>query len=215
VRVLPLEFAQALHERARQHGALLVVDEIWTGLGRSGQWLHSDTWGLRADLVCLGKGLGGGLPISACLGSSELMACWSREAEVVHTSTFAGAPLACVTALATLDVLRRGKLVERARAVGDAWRERLRARLAPLGLEVRGQGLMLGVDLGGKPGAAVTVLRGLLERGYLSSTGGGQRETLVLTPPLTISEALLERFDDALWDVLQAPGIRLHVGAPE
>jgi 4-aminobutyrate aminotransferase/(S)-3-amino-2-methylpropionate transaminase len=206
--VLPLEFAQAVHERARRHGALLVVDEIWTGLGRSGQWLHSDTWGLTPELVCLGKGLGGGLPISACLGSSQLMACWSREAEVVHTSTFAGAPLACVTALATLDALRRGKLVERARMIGDAWQQRLSARLAPLGLQVRGQGLMLGVDLGGRPGAAVTVLRALLERGYLTSTGGGQRETLVLTPPLTIAEALLERFDDALSDVLHAPGVR-------
>src|SRR5690606_5489417 len=78
------------------------------------------------DLICLGKGLGGGLPISACLGKKEWMAAWSRVDEVVHTSTFAGAPLACTSALATLDVLTRGRLIEDAAAIGQPWIDTLR-----------------------------------------------------------------------------------------
>ena len=102
------------------------------------------------------------------------MAAWSRDDEVVHTSTFAGAPLACATALATLDALSRDHLPERAAAVG----ERFAHRLAEVGVKVRGAGLMLGIELGGQPGAAVKLGKRLLAAGYLTSTGGGARETL-------------------------------------
>ncbi len=194
--VPPAGFLAEVARRCRDAGALLVADEIWTGLGRAGAALRSVADGVVPDLICLGKGLGGGLPVSACLGRGELMEAWSRDAEVVHTATFTGAPLAAAAALATLDVLERERLVERAAALG----ERLRAALAAAlpGRSVRGRGLMIGIELGGGPGAAVALARRLLERGYLVSTGGGAREVLVLTPPLTIDEALLEAFVPAL-----------------
>jgi 4-aminobutyrate aminotransferase/(S)-3-amino-2-methylpropionate transaminase len=154
-------------------------------------------------LICLGKGLGGGLPISACIGSREVMQSWSREAEVVHTSTFAGAPLACATALATLDVLSRERLAERSTAVGARFVERLRHAL-PSRFAVRGQGLMIGVDTGGRVGGAQRIQRALLEQGYIVSSGGGGREVLILTPPLTIAVALLDGFVAALAGTLQA-----------
>lgn len=226
VVVPPTGFLSGVVRLAKEHGALSLFDEIWTGLGRTGAWLAAarlegdvtpnPSASPRAlpiaaipaeaipDLICLGKGLGGGLPISACLGRREVMAAWSQEAEVVHTSTFAGAPLACVAALATLDVLGRGGVVERARSVGDAWLTRLQARFGGHSsvAEVRGRGMMVGIELTGARGGALQ--RALLERGHVTSTGGGARDVLVLTPPLNIGEERLQEFDDALGDALDA-----------
>ncbi|MCA9645768.1 MAG: aminotransferase class III-fold pyridoxal phosphate-dependent enzyme, partial [Myxococcales bacterium] len=159
------------------------------------------------DLTCLGKGLGGGLPISACIGKAELMSAWRREEEVVHTATFAGAPLACATAIATLDILHRDKLIERARHLGADFGSRLQevvAAFAP-SASVRGQGLMWGVEFG-RAGAAVRLMGALLEAGYIVSTGGGSRDVLVLTPPLVVGENQLEAFVAELPLALQACG---------
>jgi 4-aminobutyrate aminotransferase/(S)-3-amino-2-methylpropionate transaminase len=202
--VPPTEFAPRLAELCRQHGSLLVADEIWTGLGRAGHWLYS--MGVEADLVCLGKGLGGGLPISACLGRRELCAAWSRAEEVVHTSTFAGAPLACASALATLATLDNEGLVARSQRVGAEFRRALGAAVKSSGTElvreVRGAGLMIGIELRPAQGVAIALCRELLGAGYIASLGGGLRDTLVLTPALDISERLLESFVTAFADAL-------------
>jgi 4-aminobutyrate aminotransferase-like enzyme len=187
----PPGFLEALGVAARERGALLVADEIWTGLGRSGRMLAAES--ARPDLVCLGKGLGGGLPLSAVLGRREVMSAWQRSEEVVHTSTFAGAPLACAAALATLDVLGRERLPERAERVGEGFRQSLVDALSGLGgARVRGRGLMLGIELDAKAGTGGEAVRRLLEQGYITTSGGRDRECLVLTPPLTIAEPLLE-----------------------
>ncbi|HVR21003.1 MAG TPA: aminotransferase class III-fold pyridoxal phosphate-dependent enzyme, partial [Polyangiaceae bacterium] len=110
VLVPPPSFLGELATLAASHGALLVADEIWTGLGRAGSMLRALALGVVPDLVCLGKGLGGALPISAVIGRGVVMQAWRRAEEVVHTSTYAGAPLASATALATLDVLEREAL---------------------------------------------------------------------------------------------------------
>ena len=193
VLVPPAEFLPELAALATKHGALLVADEIWTGLGRAGSLLVSVESGVVPDLVCLGKGLGGALPLSAVVGRGSVMEAWRREAEVVHTSTYAGAPLACATALATLDVIERQALVERSRVVGGRWKKELSLALAfAPEIEVRGVGLMLGVDLTGQRGGARAVIRKLLGLGYLATAGGGGRDVLVLTPPLVIAETLLD-----------------------
>jgi 4-aminobutyrate aminotransferase-like enzyme len=162
--------------------------------------LASAAW--SPDLICLGKGLAGGLPLSACVGSAEVMGAWSRDAEVVHTQTFAGAPLACATALATLDVLARERLAARALSVGERFAAGLRTALSEFGGEISGQGLMIGVHVPGIEGGASRVQRALLERGYITSSGGGARQVLVLTPPLTIAEELLDGFVRELCAVL-------------
>jgi 4-aminobutyrate aminotransferase/(S)-3-amino-2-methylpropionate transaminase len=194
IRPLPRAALQRVAELAHTHGSLLVVDEVWTGLGRSGAMCWSIEQGVMPDLVCLGKGLGGGLPLSACIGSSELLSSWSRDREVVHTSTHAGNPLAAACALATLDVLEREGLVARARDVGARFAVELANSLADLPVTVRGAGLMLGAELIGKPGAASRAMQLLLDEGYITSTGGGTRDTLILTPALTIDESLLDGF---------------------
>jgi 4-aminobutyrate aminotransferase/(S)-3-amino-2-methylpropionate transaminase len=206
VLVPPAEWLPELGRLAARHGALVVADEIWTGLGRTGALLRSVASGLVPDIVCLGKGLGGGLPISACLGRAEVMRAWRREqGEVVDASTFAGAPLACTAALQLLDVVSREKLAVRAAEVGGRWLERLRRALGaePNVREVRGAGLMIGVDLGERPGAGARLARALLERGWIVSTGGAAREVIVLTPPLTIDERLLELFVEPLCEALR------------
>jgi 4-aminobutyrate aminotransferase/(S)-3-amino-2-methylpropionate transaminase len=205
VIVPPQGFLAELAAVAHEGGALFVADEIWTGLGRSGHWLYSVSQGAAPDLVCLGKGLGGGLPISACIGRGEVMRAWRRTPEVVHTSTFAGAPLACACALVTLSQLSSGKWVDRAQQVGERWKQQLSKVLSEVDprFQVRGAGLMVAIDLGGTS-AAVRLSQALLERGYLVSTGGGQREALVLTPALNIDEGLLEEFCGVVTNALKS-----------
>jgi 4-aminobutyrate aminotransferase / (S)-3-amino-2-methylpropionate transaminase / 5-aminovalerate transaminase len=208
--ILPPDgFSSRLLELAEEHGAVLVADEVWTGLGRSGAWLRTLELGAVPHLICLGKGLGGGLPISACLGDARVMNAWSQADEVVHTSTFAGAPLACATALAVLDVLKRQALPERARELGACWLEDLERAVASHALvtAIRGAGLMIGIELSPRfAGGAQLLQRILLERGYITTTGGGGREALVLTPALNIDPQLLEAFTQVLASVFHSMG---------
>ncbi len=207
VLVPPPDFLPELGKLARESGALVIADEIWTGLGRSGKMLFSLAADFIPDLLCLGKGLGGGLPISAVVGRGSVLEAWQRDAEVIHTSTFAGSALACASSLATLDVLSREHLPERAAEVGARFLAALGNRLARFPtVTVRGAGFMLAVDLGQGPGRAARLASRLLERGYITSTGGGRREVLVLTPPLTLAESLLAGFSAALESSIGALG---------
>jgi 4-aminobutyrate aminotransferase/(S)-3-amino-2-methylpropionate transaminase len=195
----PAGFLAALGEVARRSGALVIADEIWTGCGRSGALVRSLDEGLVPDAICLGKGLGASLPISACIGSAEVMGAWARGGEVVHTSTHAGAPLACAAALAALDAVDGG-LARRAAALGAQLVHALKAALGGLAVEVRGLGLLVGVELH-SPAAGISACRALLARGYVV-TLGGRGEVLVITPPLTIDEGVLMGFPSALAAVL-------------
>ena len=206
--VPPPAFLGSLIEVAHRRGALVIADEIWTGMGRSGAMVRSAAVGVSADILCFGKGLGGGLAISACVAAEDVMMAWASESGgegVVHTSTHAGSPLGCAAAIATLDTLRFRKLPARAREVGEGAREAFRAALAGVAgvVEVRGEGLMLGIELDGGD-RALRAMRGMLARGYLVITGGTRSEVLTLTPPLTIPEARLADAAGALREVLAA-----------
>jgi 4-aminobutyrate aminotransferase-like enzyme len=198
--VPPAGFLPGLRASCDRGGALLVCDEIWTGLGRSGAWLASVEAGVVPDIVCLGKGLGSGLPVSACIGSESAMAAWGTHGgSTIHTATHFGAPLACAAAIATLDTLGAQQLPARARDVGERWQASLRERVAGCGVrDVRGRGLMVGVEVEGGFLRASTVTRRLLSAGWIVVTGGALGDVLTLTPPLTIDEALLDAFADAL-----------------
>jgi 4-aminobutyrate aminotransferase/(S)-3-amino-2-methylpropionate transaminase len=206
VVVPPPGFLRALFDDARAHGALAIADEIWTGLGRSGALLRSEADGAEADVIVLGKGLGGGMPISACLAPEPVMRAWrSPGLEVVHTSTHVGSPLACAAAVATLDVLSFRGLVTSSATRGEAFRAALAERLAGLALDVRGVGLMVGIELEGSA-QALTVLRVMLEQGFLVLTGGARGEVVTLTPPLVVHDTQLEAATEALGRALeQAP----------
>lgn len=207
--VPPAAFLPELRAACDCHGAMLVCDEIWTGLGRSGHWLASVAQGALPDLVCLGKGLGAGLPISACIGSAGAMAAWGRHGgSTIHTATHFGAPLACAAALATLEALDRGQLSLRAGEVGRRWLTQLRARLGDGVVEVRGSGLMVGIALHGGAARALAVARRLLARGWIVLTGGVRGDVLTLTPPLDIHVDLLDAFTEELAQALTPSGAK-------
>lgn len=197
--VPPDAFLSRLSELAHRHGALVISDEIWTGLGRSGALLRTTAVGAPVDVLVLGKGLGGGLSISACIAPDAVMQAWARGGQVVHTSTHAGAPLPCAVAIAVLDSLRFRRLVPNAAEVGARTKSYLQGVLAgvPGVVEVRGTGLMLGIAL--ESGAlALRAMQRLLELGYVVTTGGLQGEVIVWTPALTIAEEQLTAAADAM-----------------
>jgi 4-aminobutyrate aminotransferase-like enzyme len=206
--VPPRGFLPALRAACDRAGALLVSDEIWTGLGRSGAWLASVEAGVLPDIVCLGKGLGGGLAISACVGSALAMAAWGAHGgTTIHTATHFGSPIHCAAALATLDALERGSLPARAFEVGERWMGRLRevANRSEGLLEVRGRGLMIGLALAGGGARGALVARRLLRAGWVVLTGGAHGDVLTLTPPLEIDERLLDAFCPVLAEALAGP----------
>jgi len=182
--VPPADFLPSLRKACDAHGTLLIADEIWTGLGRSGAWFASS---IVPDIICLGKALGGGFPISACIGRAHVMQSWSGHG-AIHTATHFGWPVACRAALAVMRVTKDQSLPQRAGVVG----ERLKSKLG-----ATGAGLMLGVRMRDAAHALRTARR-LLERGYIVLTGGQSGDTLTLTPPLDIDESLLTGFADAL-----------------
>lgn len=197
----PAGFLEGLGRLARARGALLVADEIFVGLGRLGPRFPSVADGASPDLICIGKALGGGMPVSACLGRREVMAAWGDPAgEAIHTATFLGHPPACAAALATLDVLDGARLGERAARLGAPLLEALGDAVdAP----VRGRGLVAGVVLG-DAGRTLRAVRHLLESGWLALPAGPGAEVLQLLPPLTIDEALLSGAVDAVAAAVRA-----------
>ncbi len=194
----PPGFLRELRALCTEAGALLAADEIWTGLGRSGALLASLDECLP-DLVCLGKALGAGFPISACVGSAAVMAAWGAHGgTAIHTATHFGAPPACRAAVAALAEIARLDLPSRARSVGGELAQALRAA----GFQVTGRGLMLGVHLGSS-GRALAVGRRLLRAGWLVLTGGVAGDVLTLSPPLTLGRARIGPFVEALREAAQ------------
>lgn len=197
VRVPPPGFMAALARRARAAGALFIADEVFTGMGRTGDLFACDHEGIRPDLICLGKALGGGMPLSACCGPREVMDAWPPSSgEAIHTSTFLGHPLSCAGGLSFLEVLESEDLPGRARRLGNLALDRLAADLGAGDgvVDVRGRGLMLGVELergrGASPAAAVAELA--RRRGLIVLPAGRWGEVVELTPPATLTEAELE-----------------------
>jgi 4-aminobutyrate aminotransferase / (S)-3-amino-2-methylpropionate transaminase / 5-aminovalerate transaminase len=192
--VPPRGFLAELRRLCDEVGSLLIADEIWTGLGRSGNWLAVEKDALP-DLVCVGKGLGGGLPVSACIGKDEVMRAWgSHGGSAIHTATHFGSPVGCAAALATLKEIRARRLPERARSVGERWRKALARAVTDRGARVQGRGLMVGVQVAGGAAEALRATRTLLGRGYIVLTGGVAGDVITLTPPLNVDERLLSAF---------------------
>ncbi len=200
VRVPPPGFFPELCALARRHGAVVVADEVFTGLGRCGAMFAGPGLGLDADLVCLGKALGGGFPLSACLGAREVFDAWPESAgEALHTSTFLGHPVACAASLAFLDLVESNRLDRRAARMGDFLVARLRERLEGVARvkEVRGLGLLVGIELA-RPGAGSIVAARSLAHGVLALPAGERGRVIELTPAATLSRELMDQALDLL-----------------
>jgi len=175
MREPPEGWLEALREACSTAGSLLIYDEIYTGFGRTGH-LFAFPHEARPDLLCVGKGMAGGFPISACLGTAEVMDAWgASRGEALHTQTFLGNPVGCAMALACID--RIIELLPRVEALD------LAARLREHG-PVCGRGLMLGLRVPDAPALS----RRLLEQGFIALPAGEGAEVLAITPPLCITE---------------------------
>lgn len=194
VRIPPPGFVAALGALCHEREAILIVDEIFTGVGRCGTWWRSVADGAEPDLICAGKALGGGLPISACLGREEVMQAWGDpDREAIHTGTFYGDPLGAAAALATLALIEEHALLARAVERGEFLGGALVAAKLHGVREVRQAGLMLGVQLDGDA-RALGVTRALLERGYLVLPAGPRADVIQLAPSVTITNAQVQGF---------------------
>jgi 4-aminobutyrate aminotransferase/(S)-3-amino-2-methylpropionate transaminase len=201
----PRGFVAELRRIADEVGALLVADEVYTGLGRTGRWLACEHEGVLPDVVALGKALGGGLPLSACVGRAEVMRRWpASHGEAVHTSTHLGNPVNCAAGVVVLNALERDALVQRSAELGARFLAGLQKRLASCARvrDVRGGGLLVAVELD-TTAVARSVVGELLRSGWITLGEGPEGRTLALTPPLDISEALLDAAGEKLAELLQ------------
>lgn len=214
IRVPPPEFLALLRRLADEQNAVLIVDEIYTGFGRTGRWFATEHSGTVPDVICLGKALTGGFPLAACVGRADLMdAAWpAATGEAIHTSTFLGHPVGCAMALAHIEEIERHHLVEHSAELGQHLLESLQALQAPwsaLRLAARGVGLMAGLELATPdgspaPAAALQVVRAMLQRGYILLPEGDAGNVVGIVPPLTITRPQLDDAVAALQSALKA-----------
>jgi LysW-gamma-L-lysine/LysW-L-ornithine aminotransferase len=190
------EFLRGAQQLCRERGALLIVDEVQTGFGRTGALFASEHYGLSPDLLCLAKSMAGGLPMGAVLVGERVGPLPAQS----HGSTFGGNPLASAAAIAALDYIESERLAERAAELGTWFVARLQRIEAPLVREVRGLGLMVGIELKQK---VTPYLQALMAEGVLALPAG--LTVMRFLPPLVIDRADLARAADAVERVLTQP----------
>ncbi len=191
----PAGYLAAAREACDYAGALLVLDEIQSGIGRTGTWFAHQQAGVMPDVITLAKGLGGGLPIGACIGLGD---CGTALRKGDHGSTFGGNPVACAAALAVLDTIEADDLLAHAAAVGRRLAAGITASGHPLVAGVRGSGLWLAIELTGP--AAASVEAACRRAGYL--VNAVQPDAIRLAPPLILTAAQADSFTAALAGIL-------------
>jgi len=195
VRPATAEFLQAVRRACDGKGALLIIDEIQTGFGRTGRMFACEHFGVLPDILTMAKGIAGGVPMGA-IGIDRRVGEIEKQS---HTSTFGGNPLACAAATAAIDVLVGQDLPRHAAEMGAYFVERLRAMASPRVREIRGLGLMIGLELKEKAGPFA---QALMQEGVLALLAG--TTVLRFLPPLVISREQIDRVVDALARVLAA-----------
>lgn len=186
--VPPEGFLKLLREWCDTVGAVLIFDEIYTGFWRTGKMFACEWEGIAPDLICLGKALAGGFPISVCIGKAEVMDAWPESTgEALHTSTFLGNPMGCAMAI---EAIRRYR-EPGTQAMVTAASEQLAAALRtltdlPCVKTIRGEGLMMGVETD-SPARALDAVKGLLQDGILALPDGPDGDVVALTPPFCVS----------------------------
>ncbi len=196
--VVPAEdYLLNLRALCNRHGLLLMLDEVQTGMGRTGAWFAHQHGGITADVMTLAKSLGNGVPIGACLARGQAASALKPGS---HGSTFGGNPLACAAALAVVDTIRQQKLVDRAAEAGDRLVSSLNHALAGQNcvVEIRGRGLMIGIELDRPCGELVAMA---LESGLLINVTADR--VVRLLPPLIISDEQIDQIVATLGDLIR------------
>ena len=202
--VPPQGYITALRALCDELKILLIFDEIYTGFGRTGAMFAAEHEEVTPDIMCIGKALADGFPISACIAKPEVMDAWApSQGEALHTSTYLGNPMGCAAALANIGEIERLRLPARARQIGLGLAARMDAiHNAPGVVEVRGRGLMWGIELKDGKTAETVVKRGL-QKGLILLQAGETGNVLSITPPLTIAEKQLYRAIELLEELLK------------
>ena len=195
VRPANLEFLQAAQGLCNEKGVLFIIDEVQTGLGRTGKMFACDHYNIEPDMLCLAKSLGGGIPMGATLIGSRV----KNLEPGTHGSTFGGNPLACAASLAVLEVLEHENIPERAARHGKQIMKLVGESSLPNVREIRGLGLMIGIELKHK---VTPVLKELQQSGILALPAGNT--VLRLLPPLVIEQDHVERVIDTVIKVLSS-----------
>lgn len=210
--VPPTGWLSAIRAMCDKHGILLIADEIFTGWGRTGRWWGVEHDSVVPDLICMGKGMTGGVQIAACVGRADLMEHWRVQGEPLHTATFMGHPLGCAGALAAIKELQERNLVERCAELGNYTLNRLRtfAHDVPHIGDVRGRGLMIGIELvtdriskTPDPERALATVYACLKHGVVILNGGMNGNVISITPPFIISQEQLDYALDVLENVVR------------
>jgi 4-aminobutyrate aminotransferase/(S)-3-amino-2-methylpropionate transaminase len=211
--VPPAEWMTGLAELCRENDLVLILDEVYTGFARTGKRFAMEHFGVEPDIVCLGKGMTGGFPMSAAVGTPRVMDAWGASAgESIHTSTFLGNPMGCAVGLKAIELLERERYEEVSAALGEHLIEQLRrlqARFPDRIGDVRGRGLMVGAELvrsahGRQPdgGLALAVMRRMLEQGVLLLPSGVHGQVLSFTPPFVITRDEIDEMVELLAETL-------------
>lgn len=205
INLPPEGFLAMLRQLCNRYGTMLIFDEIYTGFGRTGYWFACEAESVIPDFICLGKALTGGFPLSALVGRADLMdQAWPKsEGEAIHTSTYLGHPVGCAMALAQLELIESRKLIDRSARSGKLLKRLLERAFDNLHPEVavRGQGLMVGVELRTSTGAPDTrlslgMIESILDKGYLLLPDGEHGNVIGMTPPLIVSGSQIRAFVD-------------------
>ncbi|MGQ4726036.1 aspartate aminotransferase family protein [Streptomyces sp. Ju416(a)] len=191
----PPGYLTQVQQLCAEHGAMFVLDEIQTGLGRLGAWWGADAEGLRPDVMLVGKNLSGGvIPVAAAIATPQAYAPFDKD-PYLHTSTFAASPVAMAAAAAAVTAIHDENLVERARTLGEQLMTRLHDALAPLlgsaVADIRGRGLLIGIEMRDE-GAAGELVLNLLEAGLLVNHSLNAHRVVRLTPPAVLTPADLD-----------------------
>lgn len=195
IRVPAPGFLHALRERCDGAGRLLIFDEIYTGMGRTGRWFACEWSGVVPDILIAGKGLTGSLPLSAAIGTPDVMSAWPpSHGEAIHTSTFLGNPVACAAALAHIEAIERHALIDHALKIGERVRLRTSSWVGSNEvIAIRGVGALQGIEFADAVQPhAIRLMEGLLQRGIIALPEGPAAEVLALTPPLVITDQQLD-----------------------
>jgi acetylornithine/LysW-gamma-L-lysine aminotransferase len=191
VRVGDKAYFQKIREICDAHGILLIIDEVQTGFGRTGTLFACEQF-VEPDMLCLAKSMAGGIPMGAVICNDRI-----KVPVKSHTSTFGGNPMACAAALATLDVIEQEGLVDQSRTLGEYLLRQLRGIESEKIREIRGLGLMLGIELKEKAGPYV---QKLMEKRILVLLAGAT--VIRLLPPLVITKAEIDTVVGALKEIL-------------
>ncbi|MBC5829856.1 MAG: aspartate aminotransferase family protein [Candidatus Eremiobacteraeota bacterium] len=200
--VPPDGFLRGLREICNELAIVFILDEIYTGFGRTGTMFAAQHDGVLPDIICLGKALGNGFPISATIAKPAIMDAWERSrGEALHTSTYLGNPMGCSAALASIGVIEGSALPERARALGSEVGARLQKLSASRVIDVRGRGLMWGIQVSDARTAAHVISKAL-QAGVIVLQTGEAGDVVSVTPPLMIPHDELMRALDVVGSVL-------------